>query len=143
MNTLCQMRSYARFSSRNVVRGTRLTIMGVPRYIDRFLETKVTTQMLSRFCFGQTSTHYVVTFVDRTYQYGMGSALLCRNVKRFRSGLVFKVRRLCVSLNSRLQSNDEEEEGSALTCTNRGHGSEDGSYLRLIDLCITQLQAEE
>ena len=33
-----------------------------------------------------------------------------RNVKRFRGGLVFKAHRLCVSLNSRLESNKEEEE---------------------------------
>jgi len=35
--------------------------------------------------------------------------LLGRNVKRFRGGLVFKTLRLCVSLNSRLESNKEEE----------------------------------
>ena len=32
-------------------------------------------------------------------------------VQRFRGGLVFKAHTLCVSLNSRLQSNKEEEEG--------------------------------
>ena len=37
-------------------------------------------------------------------------ALLRRNVKRFRGGLVFKAHRLCVSLNSRLKSNKDEEE---------------------------------
>jgi len=31
-------------------------------------------------------------------------------VQRFRGGLVFKAHRLCVSLNSRLESNKEEEE---------------------------------
>jgi len=36
--------------------------------------------------------------------------LLHRNVLRFRGGLVFKAHRLCVSLNSRLESNKEEEE---------------------------------
>ena len=35
--------------------------------------------------------------------------LLHRNVQRFRGGLVVKAHRLCVSLNSRLQSNSEEE----------------------------------
>jgi len=41
--------------------------------------------------------------------------LLHRNVQRFRGGLVFKAHRLCVSLNSRLESNkEEEEEGTAL-----------------------------
>ena len=39
---------------------------------------------------------------------------LDRNVQRFRGGLVFKAYRLCVSLNSRLESNKEEEEGSVL-----------------------------
>jgi len=33
-----------------------------------------------------------------------------RNVQRFRGGLVFKAHRLCVSLNSRLESKKEEEE---------------------------------
>jgi len=41
------------------------------------------------------------------------SGLLHRNVQRFRRGLVFKARRLCVSLNSRLESNKEEEVGVA------------------------------
>ena len=36
--------------------------------------------------------------------------LLHRNVQRFRGGLVFKAHRLCVSLNSRLKSNKEEED---------------------------------
>ena len=35
-----------------------------------------------------------------------------RNVQRFRGGLVFKTHRLGVSLNSRLESNKEEEEVS-------------------------------
>ena len=34
---------------------------------------------------------------------------LHRNVQRFRDGLVFKAHRLCISLNSRLESNKEEE----------------------------------
>ena len=32
------------------------------------------------------------------------------SVQRFRGGLVFKAHRLCVSVNSRLASNKEEEE---------------------------------
>ena len=32
-------------------------------------------------------------------------------MQRFRGGLVFKAHRLCVSLNSRLESNKEEEKG--------------------------------
>ena len=35
--------------------------------------------------------------------------LLHRSVQRFRGGLVFKAHRLCVSLDSRLESNKEEE----------------------------------
>ena len=35
--------------------------------------------------------------------------LLHINVQRFRGGLVFKAHRLCVSLNSRLESNKEED----------------------------------
>jgi len=31
-------------------------------------------------------------------------------VQQFRGGLVFKAQRLCVSLNSRLEGNNEEEE---------------------------------
>ena len=38
---------------------------------------------------------------------------LYRNVQRFRGGLVFKDHRLCVSLNSRLASNKEEEDAQA------------------------------
>jgi len=36
--------------------------------------------------------------------------ILHRNVQRFRGELVFKAHTLCVSLNSRLESNEEEEE---------------------------------
>ena len=36
--------------------------------------------------------------------------LVMGNVQRFRGGLVFKAHRFCVSLNSRLPSNKEEEE---------------------------------
>ena len=42
--------------------------------------------------------------------------LFHRDAQRFRGGLVFKAHRLCVSLNSRLQSNKEEEEKD-VTCT--------------------------
>jgi len=35
--------------------------------------------------------------------------ILHRNVQRFRGGLAFKDHRLCVSLNSRLESNKEEK----------------------------------
>jgi len=43
---------------------------------------------------------------------GTGQQLLRRNEQRFRGGLVFKAHTLCVSLNSRLESNREEvEEG--------------------------------
>ena len=39
-----------------------------------------------------------------------GEQLLHINVQRFRGGLVFKAHRICVSLNSRLESNKEEED---------------------------------
>ena len=39
--------------------------------------------------------------------------LLHINVQRFRGGLVFKAHRHCASLNSRLESNKEEEKGRA------------------------------
>jgi len=41
--------------------------------------------------------------------------LLHRNVQRFRGGLVFKAHRLCVSLNSRLESNKEGKESLVTT----------------------------
>ena len=41
---------------------------------------------------------------------------LFRNVNRFRGGLVFKAHRLCVSLNSRIESNKEEKK-AVLTLT--------------------------
>jgi len=40
--------------------------------------------------------------------------LLHRNLQRFRDGLVFKAHRICVSLNSRLESNNEGEEYTPL-----------------------------
>jgi len=59
---------------------------------------------------------------DRTE--GM-AGLLHINVQRFRGGLVFKAHRLCVSLNSRLESNKEEEkkEGGSQDGTRGGGGS--------------------
>ena len=43
-----------------------------------------------------------------------------RNAKRFRGGLVFKANRLCVSLDSRLESNKEEEEEQVRSRAKRG-----------------------
>ena len=82
-------------------------------------------------------------------------------MQRFRGGLVFKAHRLCVSLNSRLESTKEEgtvgdaddgedvvggvglglvaPEAHHFTCDRHQEhpcGSEEGSYLRLIDLPI-------
>ena len=52
-----------------------------------------------------------ITFSGLEYRDDVAAAeLLRRNVKRFRGGLVFKAHRLFVSLNSRLESNKEEEE---------------------------------
>ena len=44
------------------------------------------------------------------------------NVQRFRGGLVFKAHRLCVSLNSRLESHKEEEEGERVHLAFRVQG---------------------
>jgi len=41
-------------------------------------------------------------------------AVLHRNVQRFRGGLVCKAHRLCVSLNSRLERNEEERREAAV-----------------------------
>ena len=43
-------------------------------------------------------------------QRGSGGTLEYRNVQRFRGGLVVKAHKLCLSLNSRLESKKEEEE---------------------------------
>jgi len=43
-------------------------------------------------------------------RFSIEEQLLYRNVQRFRGGLVSKAHRLCVSLNSRLESNKEEED---------------------------------
>jgi len=42
---------------------------------------------------------------------GAAAGRVCRNMQWFRGGPVFKAHRLCVSLNSRLESNKAEEEG--------------------------------
>jgi len=47
--------------------------------------------------------------VDRHVVGHSGFRVHNRNMKRFRGGLVLKAHRLCVSLNSRLDSNNEEE----------------------------------
>ena len=90
-------------------------------------------------------------------------ALICPgNVQRFRGGLVCKAHRLCVALNSRLESNKEEDEDlpgrgerrlEELDRLHPGLGhrprklrprvalsdSEEGLCVRLIDFRITQL----
>ena len=78
--------------------------------------------------------------------------LLHRDVPRFRGGLVFKAHGFCVSLSSRRESHKEGKEPSAelrrqtiVACrllTEMCSGSETGSYVRLIDSCITQLQEQ-
>jgi len=50
------------------------------------------------------------------------------NVQRFRGGLVFKAHRLRASLNSRLESNKEEEEVMR-DCSRRGSLTEDHAYI--------------
>ena len=49
------------------------------------------------------------------------------NVKRFRGGLVFKAHRLCVSLDSRLESKKEQEEDSI---TGERLGSASTNFMR-------------
>ena len=65
-----------------------------------------------------------------------GEQLLHRNVQRFRGRLVFKTHRLCVSLNSRLESNKDEGRvsgsGTALPDGDAARGLGFGA-LRLID----------
>ena len=56
-----------------------------------------------------TLKHQAFGDVDRFPVWWAGQ-LLHRNVQSFRGGLVFKAHRRCVSLNSRLESNKEEEE---------------------------------
>ena len=63
-----------------------------------------------------------VAFWETTYKLGVEwegktwfsiwEQLLHRNVQRFRGGLAFKAHRLCVSLNSRLESNKADEESA-------------------------------
>ena len=79
---------------------------------------------LSRGCVRKGSSSYLgIALNDRHALERVIRARLCqlvrfrcpaicnRNVQRFRGGLAFKAHRLCVSLNSRLESNKEEEEG--------------------------------
>ena len=47
----------------------------------------------------------------RSVQFSIGEQLFYRNLQWFR-GFVFKARRLCLSLNSRLDSNGEKEENT-------------------------------
>ena len=51
-----------------------------------------------------------VGVVSQSQGFGLQGEGVHRNVQRFRGGLVFKAHRLCVSLNSRLESNKEEED---------------------------------
>jgi len=83
-----------------------------------------------------------------------GRVRLHRNVQRFRGGLAFKAHRLCISLNSRRESNNEEDFARVLVqegfrfiqaaqvsragtgyqyFTEMCSGSEAGSYSRLVD----------
>ena len=55
-------------------------------------------------------THLGIALDDRHALQRVFRARLCQLVRRFRCGLVFEAHRLCVSLNSRLESNKEEEE---------------------------------
>ena len=62
-----------------------------------------------RACINVQFENQKQTFFDQIAKFkGRWRSLLDRNVQRFRGGLVFKAHRLCVSLNSRLESNKEE-----------------------------------
>ena len=67
----------------------------------------------------------ILVYEDKTHQHcsqqepGLTNLMrkqLTANVQRFRGGLVFKAHRLCVSLNSRLERNKEEERAGTLRC---------------------------
>ena len=60
-----------------------------------------------------------------------------RNVQRFRGGLVLKAHRPCVSLNSRLESNTEEEEEGLHThgCTGVGCRRSTPTLERAVEEC--------
>ena len=102
---------------------------------------------------------------ERVGGVGVGCNGFATTLQRFRGGRVVKAHRLGVSLNSRLESNKERERDwhVRVHCerpcvvrpglgtdryssqfennyfTEMCSGSEAGSYLRLIDCCITQL----
>ena len=57
-------------------------------------------------------------------------------MQRFRGGLVFKAHRLCVSLNSRLESNKEEEEHMAAMLSNKEEEEGFGFDLALLTRSI-------
>ena len=65
----------------------------------------------------------------------------CRNVQRFRGGLVFKAHRLCVSLNSMLASNKDEEGPESRRWSWQARSRCPLRSVRLIDFSITQLLA--
>ena len=60
---------------------------------------------------------------------GVTSGRRSRNVQRFRGGLVFKAHRLCVSLNSRLESNTEEKKGAGVTSWSDVSGTRQACFL--------------
>jgi len=62
--------------------------------------------------------HFPSGWVGSTRHYiefSIWEQLLHINVLRFRGGLVFKAHRLCVSLNSKLESNEEEEDKALMS----------------------------
>ena len=79
-------------------------------YITRYMCCKV-----RHFCFeSAASTRCMCCVVShvlyQSVQFSISEQLLHINVQRFRGGIVFKAHRLCVSLNSWLESNKEKEE---------------------------------
>jgi len=62
----------------------------------------------------------------------MREQLLHRNVQRFRGGLVFKAHGLCVSLNSRLESDKEEEKKNSANIRQSGPESGPGFHAKVL-----------
>ena len=111
------------------VKWTRATLRECFCFTKRFRFTKL-------FILQKVEKNFTV---GRRLSWEPGAFSLCMNVQRFRGGLVFKAHGLCAALNSRLESGKEESGGSAISTPLSAAGCpEEGSCLRLTDLCIPQ-----
>ena len=63
-------------------------------------------------------------------------------MQRFRGGLVFKAHRLCVSLNSRLESNKEEKKKDAVRVWVQGSGFEVDIFAQELEFRVTNVTIE-